>query len=35
LALSCFCVVFFWFAFGDLSPIIMLLFVALTRLRHK
>jgi hypothetical protein len=37
-ALSAFdfcCVDFFWLAFGDLSPIILLLFFALTDLRHN
>jgi hypothetical protein len=29
------CVDFFWLAFGDLSPIILLLFFALTDLRHN
>jgi hypothetical protein len=33
LALDFFCVVFFWFDFGDLSPIIMLFLFVLTRLR--
>jgi hypothetical protein len=33
LALTCFCVDFFWFDFGDLSPICFY-FYGLTRLRH-
>jgi hypothetical protein len=33
LALACFCENFFWFDFGDLSPI-TLFFLRLTRLRH-
>jgi len=33
LALACFCEDFFWFDFGDLSPII-LFFLRLTHLRH-
>ena len=34
LALACFCVDFFWFDFGDLSPIISIFFCVLTHLRH-
>ena len=34
LAMACFCVDFFWFDFGDLSPIIVIVFCALTPLRH-
>ena len=34
LALACFCADFFWFDFGDLSPIILIVFCVLTPLRH-
>jgi hypothetical protein len=34
LALDCFCVDFFWFDFGDLSPITFIFFCGLTHLRH-
>ena len=34
LALACFCVDFFWFDFGDLSPITLMAFCELTPLRH-
>src|ERR1039457_2332070 len=35
LALDVCCLDFFWFDFGDLSPIIFLCFFALTDLRHN
>jgi hypothetical protein len=34
LALTCFCEDFFWFDFGDLSPIILTFFCGLIHLRH-
>ena len=34
LALVCFCVVFFWLDFGDLSPIMLAFYCGLTHLRN-
>ena len=34
LAIACFWEDFFWFDFGDLSPIILMIFCGLTGLRH-
>jgi len=34
LALACFCADFFWFDFGDRSPMVLSFFYGLTRLRH-
>ena len=34
LALACFCEDFFWFDFGDLSPITLIFFCGLIHLRH-
>ena len=33
-ALACFCEDFFWFDFGDLSPITLIFFCGLIHLRH-
>lgn len=33
-ALACFCVDFFWFDFGDLSPMVFNFLLQLTHLRH-
>jgi hypothetical protein len=35
LALDCFCVDFFWFDLGDLSPIILLFFISIDSLWHE